>query len=345
MLNTDNWKEFLLKDICRISMGNKLDFINMTSDEPAVNFVGRSADNNGVADRVDLISGVVPYEPGCLTVALGGSIGCTYLQTDRFYTSQNVSVLEFGEDVTVGAKLFISVMIMNECKYKYVAFGRELNVHIRTDFSLYLPAVMNEKGGIVPDWEWMESFMAKYYQGPLKSNIQSPGSALPTDMWEEFRVGNLFDVKKGKRLTSEDQTEGDNIYIGAIDSNNGVAAYIGQAPIHNGNTISLSYNGSIGEAFYQPDSFWATDDVNVLYLKSHWNYTLNAHVALFICAVLRQEKYRYAYGRKWTLDSMKDTVIKLPATTDTNGQTVPDWDWMEQYMKSLAYSDFLEERG
>ena len=66
-------------------------------------------------------------------------------------------------------------------------------------------------------------------------------------------------------MTSDDQTEGNTPYIGAIDSNNGIANYIGQDAIHAGNTISLSYNGSVGEAFYQPKPFWATDDVNVLY--------------------------------------------------------------------------------
>ena len=49
--------------------------------------------------------------------------------------------------------------------------------------------------------------------------------------------------------------------------NDGVANYIGQAAIQDGNTISLSYNGSVGEAFYQPRPSWATDDVNVLISK------------------------------------------------------------------------------
>lgn len=67
--------------------------------------------------------------------------------------------------------------------------------------------------------------------------------------WKEFEMGKLFDIKKGKRLTSADQEDGNNNYIGAIDSNNGVANHIGQKPIHSANTISLSYNGSVGEAF------------------------------------------------------------------------------------------------
>lgn len=131
-------------------------------------------------------------------------------------------------------------------------------------------------------------------------------------------------------MTSDDQTEGNTPYIGAIDSNNGIANYI----IHDGNTISLNYNGSVGEAFYQPRPFWATDDVNVLYFREENGVDFNKYIALFICAVLRQEKYRYSYGRKWVLESMKSTVIKLPEKAGK-----PDWFYMESYMKLLPYGD------
>ena len=148
--------------------------------------------------------------------------------------------------------------------------------------------------------------------------------------WKWFRLGDYFDVKKGKRLTSEDQTEGNNIYVGAIDSNNGVANYIGQDPIHEGNTISLSYNGSVGEAFYQPESYWATDDVNALYPKFD---NFNRYIGLFVVTILRQEKYKYSYGRKWTLENMEDAEIMLPADLDGN----PNWQFMEDYIKSLHH--------
>ena len=105
---------------------------------------------------------------------------------------------------------------------------------------------------------------------------------LNVESWKEFRLGDLFEIKKGKRLTSEDQTEGTTPYIGAIDSNNGVANKIGQDPIHSGNTISLSYNGSVGEAFYQPIPFWATDDVNVLYFKEANGVAFNLYIAFIL---------------------------------------------------------------
>ena len=168
---------------------------------------------------------------------------------------------------------------------------------------------------------------------------------LNTDSWRYFRLDRLFYIKKGKRLTAEDQEDGKNLYIGAIDSNNGVANHISQPPIHGGNTISLSYNGSVGEAFYQPEPYWATDDVNVLYPK----FTdFNEAIGLFISTIIRQEKYRFSYGRKWTLADMKATEISLPIQREHNGGIVidktkeysdngfvPDWQFMENFIKSL----------
>lgn len=168
--------------------------------------------------------------------------------------------------------------------------------------------------------------------------------------WRYFKLGDIFHIKKGKRLTSEDQIEGNTPYIGAIDNNNGVSNYIGQDAIHEGNTISLSYNGSVGEAFYQPRPFWATDDVNVLYLKKTNGIPFNKHIALFICTILKCEQYRFCYGRKWTLSAMKATSIKLPIKKDGAGNPIidkdkphsvdgfiPDWKWMEDYIKSRRH--------
>ena len=178
------------------------------------------------------------------------------------------------------------------------------------------------------------------------------GMQLSLKEWRRFRLERLFDIKKGKRLTAEDQEDGENLYIGAIDSNNGVANHIGQEPIHLGNTISLSYNGSVGEAFYQPEPYWATDDVNALYPKFKG---FNAAIGLFLVSVIRHEKYKFSYGRKWTLENMRETEICLPVQKNKNGRPIyddgksfsdqgylPDWDYMEKYMESLPYGGNLK---
>ena len=153
---------------------------------------------------------------------------------------------------------------------------------------------------------------------------------LSMEDWGNFRLSDLFCVKKGKRLNKEEQTDGTLPYVGAIDSNNGISNYIGQNAIHTGGTISLSYDGSIGEAFYQPEPFWATDAVNVLYPKP--GTKLDQWSALFICTILRQEKYRYSYGRKWVLESMNDTILRLPRTPSGK----PDWQFMADFMSALG---------
>lgn len=159
-LNVQDWKYFLLKDICKITMGNKMDATAMTTDNPEYNFVGRSADNNGVAMKVDAVYTendelIEPYPAGCITVALGGSLGSTYLQKEPFYTSQNVSVLEFPKEVSDSAKLFLCTLIHNESLYKYFPFGRELNTHIRTDFGFTIP--VDSDGN--PNWQFMEDYI------------------------------------------------------------------------------------------------------------------------------------------------------------------------------------------
>ena len=149
-----------------------------------------------------------------------------------------------------------------------------------------------------------------------------------THAWKDFLLSDIFEIKKGKRLTKEDQTMGDTVFIGASANNNGITAYIGQRAIHDGNTISLTYNGSVGEAFYQPVPFWASDDVNVLYPKG---FVLNEKIALFFCAILRHEKQMWSYARKWNLEQMNSTVIKLPV----DEMNRPNYRYMESFIKGL----------
>lgn len=150
-----NWKDFLLKDIVYIDYGNKFDLQDMTFDNPTVNFISRTSNNNGLSSIVDKIQNKEPYPAGCLTVALGGSIGSTFYQSKPFYTGQNLAVIQFDKDISIYAKLFLATIIQFEVKDKFIAFGRELNRHIKTDFQVRLPADANGK----PNWKQMEEYI------------------------------------------------------------------------------------------------------------------------------------------------------------------------------------------
>jgi type I restriction-modification system DNA methylase subunit len=168
--------------------------------------------------------------------------------------------------------------------------------------------------------------------------------------WKWFRYDAIFDIKKGFYNKKPDEEKGGNIpFIGASDSNNGITSWhtiegiefaskTGEgknAPLKEKlfepNCITVSNNGSVGFAFYQSQKFTCTHDVNPLYLK---NKELNIYIAMFLCSLIEMEKYRWAYGRKWRPVRMPNSMIKLPVTTDGT----PDWQFMEDYIKSLPYS-------
>jgi hypothetical protein len=156
---------------------------------------------------------------------------------------------------------------------------------------------------------------------------------LEISTWKWFPYTKIFDLKKGKRITKAHIIDGKLPFVAAIDGNNGIRQYIESPSLHKGNTITVNYNGSVGIAFYQTNPYWASDDVNVLYPK----FKLNKFIGLFLITLIRKEIYRFNYGRKWYLERMKESKIKLPVTS----KGVPHWKLMEDYIKSLPFSSSL----
>lgn len=330
-LDTNMWKEFrlgeLFSEIYKAEAHVKVDLeCYDTLSDNTVRFVSRTEMNNG-CDCYVLSEGISGIEDGN-AISIGDTTATCFYQNESFVCGDHIVVCRANWMNPYTALFLISILKKERYKYSY---GRAFKMDLISNTVVKLPATSEGR----PDWSKMEEYIASLNTQPLKTENRERGQInLRIENWAEYRLGDFFEIKKGKRLTSDDQTEGDTPYIGAIDSNNGIANYIGQEAIHEGNTISLSYNGSVGEAFYQPKPFWATDDVNVLYFKEENGTKFNKYIALFLCAVLRQEKYRYSYGRKWVLESMKSTIIKLP---EKDGR--PDWVFMENYMKSLPYGD------
>lgn len=347
-IDTSTWKTFGFTEIFEVCKG----FYNKKpepSGEGTIPFLSATSDNNGVTEHYTLeeIANATRTGDGhndplsrklfpghAVCVTNNGSVGFAYYQAEQFTCSHDVNPLyRLDGEFTEATGLFVASVIMKD-RYRW-AYGRKWRPERMVHSTVDLPATPDGK----PDWQWMENYIKSLHSEPLTTQNVAHVASFDTTVWKWFQLGGddgLFEIRKGKRLTSDDQTEGDTPYIGAIDSNNGVSNRIGQNPIHDGNTISLSYNGSVGEAFYQPTSYWATDDVNALYLRPEYG-TLCPATGLFVCSVLKHDRYRYSYGRKWTLDNMNATKIKLPATSDGK----PDWQWMENYIKSLPYGDRL----
>lgn len=308
-----------LEELFDISYGVNLEVVNCEVVESGMPFVSRQSVNNGISCYVREIPEVEPNAAGTLSIAGGGTILSTFYHDRPYYSGRDIYVATPRYPMTVEEMLFYRYVIeKNRYRYNY---GRQAN---RTLRKIRVPEYTDAVRGI----------REKRLPGFSSAAVNDPVALPPVSEWKSFRYGELFDIRKGRRLTKEAMRPGTIPFIGATDANNGITAYVANDEnVHPGNLISVSYNGSIAEAFYQPVPFVASDDVNVLYPK----FKLDQFVGLFVCALIRREKYRYNYGRKWHKEIMEQSEIRLPVTAEGR----PDFDLIRWYIGGLDYSSQL----
>ena len=158
------------------------------------------------------------------------------------------------------------------------------------------------------------------------SELSPLGSSVDSFSWKPFAISDLFVIQKGTRLTRANMIPGDLPFIGSTFERNGVTAHIGNREhIHPGGSITVTYDGQIGKAFWQPKRFWASDSVNVLYPK----FELNEKIALFLQPIFWEASRPFSYSDKWSKAAMETTTLTLPAKTDGS----PDWGFMQRFME------------
>ncbi len=114
-----------LSDIFEVKYGVNLELNAMKIDLSGINFVSRTARNNGVSAKVARIKGVDPIEAGVLTCAGGGSVLETFVQPEEFYSGRDLYYLRPREPLTLEQKLFCCMAIKAN-KYRY-NYGRQAN--------------------------------------------------------------------------------------------------------------------------------------------------------------------------------------------------------------------------
>ena len=308
-----------ISDLFEVKYGVNLELSNCEivddTNQNGINFVARTSMNNGVVAKVAKIEGVKPQEAGTLSCAAGGSVLSTFLQTEPYYSGRDLFVLTPKRYMSIQEKLYWCMVIKSNA-YRF-NYGRQAD---RTLRELSLPDSL-------PEWIDQVDII------PIRTTNKGTSIELNIKKWKEYKLSELFNFEKGKRLTKADMIPGNVIFLGAISENNGIREKIETDFFWEPNCITVNYNGSVGEAFYQDKPFWASDDVNVLYAKDFWK--MNKYIAMFLITVIKANKYRFGYGRKWTLNKMKETIIKLPGKRDGS----PDFQYMEEYIKSLPYGD------
>lgn len=324
MIDTSKWKEFKLADIgFQNYHGVRQKKVDRTEGDTPLLTAGK--ENQGVASYIGNPSSVYADS---ITVDMFGN---SFFHKGEYAGDDNIYFF-VNDEISDKAKRFIAAVLNADNTKKY-AFKDQFRQPQADSLVVYLPVASDNQ----PDWLYIEDYMAKIElaaENNLQSLLQTKETrkSIKTTEWKEYRAADLFEINKGKRLTSADRTvEGNTPYIGALNHDNGLFQYIIQDPIFHGNSITVNYNATIGQAYYQEDDYWATDDVNVWYFRPENKHVFTRNIALFICTIIIELGKSYAYTDKWKLEDMQNAKLRLPSTPCGS----PDWDYMDAYMETV----------
>lgn len=288
-IDTSGWKEFRIGDYFKVEYGRF-----HAKDElgtGTVNYITTSGFNNGITNTCEDAT----HQGNCITVASDGAMGASFYQEEAFTTSNIVSTLTPLPHTPLNKynALFLCAIIFGK-RTEFGWLGFKMSVDRVRNLRVKLPSTPDG----APDWAYMESYMANLETKVAESltMLQAAKDAekkkVDTREWGSFALGTLFNIVKGKRLTKAEMKSGKTPFIGSSALNNGCTAMIGNDKNqHPENTITVCYNGSVGETFYQDQPYIASDDVNVLYPK----FTMNRQIALFIVPLIKGVSSRYDY--------------------------------------------------
>ncbi len=361
-LNVQEWKEFLLSKIFIMTRGTRLTTYDRIKGEMPLVTAGE--ENSGVSEYISNTQQEKFYN----TLTIDMFNNCFY-HSGVFCADDNILVLN-NNDISIHSKLFISTVI-NQDKYRY-SYGRQYRQKNYIEHFIKLPVLHESNGtpfidenktysdeGYVPDWQFMEDYIKSLHHKPITTKIRSGNvQSLDVDKWEEFTISALFTLLNGKGITKEEieENSGSLIAVQSGEENNGVLGKIDkQYCIKMGYTLTdkmcltVARTGSAGFVSFQSEGCVVGDSAKILLLNDK---IATKPIYLFLQTILSANRFKYDYGRKVTEDKYLSDIIKLPIQRDIYGTPIidsnrtysdkgfiPDWEFMEDYINSLPYSD------
>lgn len=368
-LEITNWKPFQIDKIFDVYTGS--DLIMSELEDGDIPIASNSAENNNIAAYTLPIKGRKLFDhTKSISIADRGKFWA-FIQPKDFYIATRVKALVCKEYNMLNIQqLAFIVGVLNQESFKFT-YGRNCCANL-PNINISLPIQQNcdntpildnqkrySEEGYIPDWEWMENYIKSLHHKPLTTKNKTDDVLLfNVNEWQEFRFGNLISsINKSKALNKDDLIETNNKkhsirYITRTRENNGCEllvdiSTVDKTYIQDKNAISIG--DTTATCFYQDEDFITGD--HMVIVRAEW---LNKPLGLYVTSILNKEQYKYSYGRAFLMDRIKDTIIKLPIVRNSDKLPVideskcyseqgylPDWQWMEKYMKSLPYGDRL----
>ncbi|MCL2373678.1 MAG: restriction endonuclease subunit S [Treponema sp.] len=341
MLDTYSWQPFKLKDLFIFYRGKGITTAEISENQGNIPCIQSGENNNGIIGYMDNSfindKNHTYIKAPFISVARSGTSGIACVQNKNSYIGDSVYALKLHKNENNLTYLFL-VTLLNKERYRY-GYGRKVSIEKYIETFIKLPI---DKQG-TPNWKYIENYINNLgINLPKTKNNGKNSPALKTQKWKEFKLSDIFDITYGNKFDLDKMSfEKPEInFISRTANNCGIVTKVdivkGSNPF-NASYMTIALGGSIGSTFYQNEQFYTAQNVAVL--KDKEGILISKFAKFFIKTIIELEvgiKFR-AFGRELNKHIKKNFPISLPVTIDET----PDWQFMENYIKSLPYSDII----
>lgn len=335
-IDTSNWKEFPLEALFKITGSQTTPKKDLIFDDSSLYpYVTTAGTNNGVCGYSDNYT-----EKGDILTIDSAVLGTCFYQEKNFTASDHVEKLIPNFEINKRIALFLATILNANSKVYGYAYNEKRSQNALKNETIKLP--VDATGN--PDFLYMETYI-KNLESKVSSSLTNLKSAkkfahsskVDVKKWKRFHLYDecLFDIDSGTKLDKvKMHTNNPTVnFVGRANANNGITTCVDLIedikPYEAGN-MTLSLGGEyLGSCFVQKEPFYTSQNVVVLIPK--WNMPFE--VKMFIsCMVFKESRTYYkAFIDELNRHIKRDFSFYLPIKNDEN----PDWDYMEQYIKSI----------
>ena len=322
MIDISAWVKFKLSDI-GFTNYHGIRQTKADREEGDIPLLTAGKENQGVASY---ISNAPAVYADAITVDMFGN---SFFHKGNYAGDDNIYFF-VNDKISDNAKLFIAA-ILNANNSKIYAYKEQFRQPQADALSVPLPATSDGQ----PDWGYMESYMKAVMEESEKaiSNLKKVDDTkhlIDVSGWKDMCIGDYFEVEYGTFRPKDKLGIGDYNYITTSGFNNGITDKIDVAD-HQGGCITVASDGALmGSAFYQEEPFSTSNIVSTL--TPFETTPLNKYNAQFICALIFSKRSEFGWlGFKFSVDRVRNLIIKVPIASAGE----PDWQYMEDYMKSI----------
>lgn len=247
------------------------------------------------------------YSPPFITVPSTGSIGYSFVQEFPCAITDDVLILSPKKKMKMEELFYVAAIIRNE-RWRF-NYGRKI-----TPSRLKKMPIDLSKMDLQKIQKYRNNLIKKARESSQLVNRRLDEMKKYAD--GEFRLDEIMTIEygaSGPELTSKTKLKpGNTLIVTSQGSDYGCFGFFNYPCLYSPPLISVPRTGSIGYAVVQEYPCTITDDSLVLTAKNGVN--LSIEQLYFIASVIRQERWRFNYGRKITptrLGNLKINFSKM----------------------------------